>query len=91
VEVVPYTRVVFTWGWEGSALPPGSTTVEITLTPAGNETIVRLRHTGLPAPLADTHREGWEHFMGRLAIAAAGGNPGRDPWLDRPPAAHDRG
>ena len=29
VEVVPYSRVVFTWGWEGenSPLAPGSTTV----------------------------------------------------------------
>ena len=45
VEVVPHTRVVFTWGWEGegSAVPPGTSTVEITLVPDGAETIVRLR------------------------------------------------
>ncbi|MFQ5594261.1 MAG: SRPBCC domain-containing protein [Anaerolineae bacterium] len=35
VEVVPHSRVVFTWGWEseGSPVPPGSSTVEITLVP----------------------------------------------------------
>ena len=35
LEVVPHSRVVFTWGWEGeeSAVPPGSTTVEITPLP----------------------------------------------------------
>src|SRR5438552_3439431 len=41
VEVIPYRRVVFTWGWEGgkegsSPVPPGSSTVEITLTPDGD-------------------------------------------------------
>ena len=34
-EVEPGRRVVFTWGWEGSAdLPPGASTVTITLEPA---------------------------------------------------------
>ena len=35
VEVVPNSRVVFTWGWdnEDTQVPPGSTTVEITLVP----------------------------------------------------------
>src|SRR6266849_4942644 len=35
-EVDPPHRVVMTWGWESNdAVPPGSTTVEITLTPDG--------------------------------------------------------
>ena len=34
-EVEPGRRVVFSWGWEGSAdLPPGASTVIITLEPA---------------------------------------------------------
>src|SRR5918912_446015 len=35
VEVAPYHRVVFTWGWEQDALavPPASTEVEVDLTP----------------------------------------------------------
>ncbi|HKV44787.1 MAG TPA: SRPBCC domain-containing protein, partial [bacterium] len=46
VEIVPYRRVVFTWGWEGGgpAVPPGSSTVEITLAPDGDGTILTLIH-----------------------------------------------
>ena len=83
VEVKPYSRVVFTWGWEGegSALPPGASTVEVTLTPDGDETIVRLRHLGLSQDQRDVHAQGWEHFLPRLVIAAEGGDPGPDPWV----------
>lgn len=86
LEVVPYSRLVFTWGWEGegSPLPPGSSTVEVTLIPDGNGTIVRLRHFGLPADQRDAHAEGWNHYLPRLAIAAAGGDPGPDPWAAPP-------
>ncbi len=82
VEVVPYKRVGFTWGWEGEgqAVPPGSSQVEITLTPDGNGTIVRLRHLGLPSEQREQHAMGWEHFLPRLAEAAAGRDPGPDPW-----------
>src|SRR5689334_11280459 len=42
-EVEPGRRVVFTWGWEGSAeLPPGASTVIITLEPAAGGTMVHL-------------------------------------------------
>lgn len=80
VEIVPPERVVWTWGWEGSAgLPPGSTTVEVTLTPDGDATVVHLRHSGLPDEDArDNHRKGWGHYTARLAVAAAGGDPGPD-------------
>ena len=84
VEVTPFTRVVFTWGWEGenSPLPPGSSTVEVTLIPDGDGTIVRLRHYGLPSvELRASHSEGWEHFLARLEIVATGGDPGPDPLL----------
>ncbi len=81
VEVIPNRRVVFTWGWEqpGSPVPPGSSTVEIDLVPTGDETIVKLRHTGLPEPATDMHRDGWVLYMDRLAVAGSGGNPGADP------------
>lgn len=79
-ELDPPHRVVFTWGWEGhETVPPGSTRVEVTLTPDGDETIVRLSHTGLPAaPDVDQHRDGWTRYLDRLMIAAAGGDPGPD-------------
>jgi uncharacterized protein YndB with AHSA1/START domain len=84
--VVPHSRVVFTWGWEGdsSPLPPGSSKVEVSLIPDGDGTIVRLRHLGLSPEQRQAHAEGWEHYMPRLALAAAGGDPGPDP--SAPPA-----
>ena len=46
-EVEPGRRLVITWGWEGSDdLPPGASTVTITLEPADGGTTVRLVHEG---------------------------------------------
>lgn len=84
VSIEPPNRVVFTWGWEGDEhVPPGSSTVEITLTEDGDETVVRLVHSGLPVGAGAAHAEGWDHFLPRLAIAAAGGDPGVDPLTQR--------
>ena len=83
LEVVPHRRVVFTWGWEGegSPIPPGASTVEVSLIPDGDGTIVRLVHRDLPTDESrGLHRMGWEHFLPRLAAAAAGQDPGPDPW-----------
>ena len=74
VEIDPPNRVVFTWGWEGSAaVPPGSSTVTITLTPDGEDTVIDLFHTGLPGGANDEHSKGWTYFLGRLVIVSAGG------------------
>jgi uncharacterized protein YndB with AHSA1/START domain len=80
VEVVPMEKVVFTFGWEedGHPIPPGSTTIEISLQPMGDKTRVRLVHRGLPDDAVSDHTRGWEHYLGRLAIAATGGDPGPD-------------
>jgi uncharacterized protein YndB with AHSA1/START domain len=82
LEIIPYERIVFTWGWEGddSPLPPGTSTVEVTFIPEDDGTIVKLRHSGLPPALLGSHAEGWDHFLPRLASAAEGHNPGPDPW-----------
>jgi len=82
VEVDPPERIVLTWGWELELLsvPPRSTLVEVSLTPDGDETVVRLSHRQLPADMVAFHGAGWDHFRPRLAIAAAGGDPGRVPW-----------
>jgi uncharacterized protein YndB with AHSA1/START domain len=88
VEVSPPHRVVFTWGWEGDVIPvpPGSSTVEITLTPDGDGTHLQLRHTGLPSQDQVTeHTNGWTHYLSRLAVASAGGDPGPDPSLEGEP------
>ena len=86
VEVTPYSRVVFTWGWEGdNPITPGSTTIEVTLAEDGDGTLLRFVHRDLPAEAVEPHADGWTHFLDRLAIAAAGGDPGPDPWVDDPP------
>lgn len=74
VELRPYERIVFTFGWEQAAgvpdIAPGSTTVEVTLTADGGDTILTLRHSGLPARHAAAHAAGWTAFLPRLASAA---------------------
>jgi uncharacterized protein YndB with AHSA1/START domain len=86
VELDPPRRLVHTWGWESadSAVPPGSSTIEIDLIPNGEGTTVRFCHRDLPdAGKTRDHAHGWEHYLGRLVTAAAGGEPGADPWLSR--------
>lgn len=80
VDVVRDARVVITWGWLGHPrMPAGSSTVEFDLVPDGAGTIVRVTHSGLPIEDVPIHRAGWEAFLPRLAIAAGGGDPGRNP------------
>jgi uncharacterized protein YndB with AHSA1/START domain len=72
VEVVPHSRIVFTWGWEneGSTPRPGESTVEVSLIPDGDGTIVRLRHLGLNAEERVNHGLGWDQFLPGLIAAA---------------------
>jgi uncharacterized protein (TIGR03086 family) len=73
--------VVFSWGWEDSAdLPPGASTVTVTLEPADGGTLVRLVHEGLTGEQAASHAEGWSHYLGRLVTAASQGDAGPDEW-----------
>jgi uncharacterized protein (TIGR03086 family) len=84
-EVEPGRRIVFTWGWEGdAALPPGASTVTITLEPAEGGTIVRLVHDGLTGEQAAMHGEGWTHYLGRLVEAGTRGDAGADEWAALP-------
>lgn len=80
LEVTPPNRVVFTWGWEGDPeVPPGSSRVEVTLTPLDSGTSLRLVHTGLPSPEAiGMHTQGWERYIPRLVAVAEGGDPEPD-------------
>ncbi len=87
IELDPPHRLVFTWGWEPgeegpNPVPPGSSTIEIELTPDGDGTKLRFTHRDLPTDeAAASHGHGWDHYLERLEIAAAGGDPGTDPWL----------
>ena len=79
-EVVPVHRLAYSFGWEGDhVVPPSSSLVEIDLIERDGGTLLRMTHSGLPneAQCAG-HNRGWAHYLGRLAIAAAGGNPGID-------------
>ena len=85
-EVVPVHRLAYSFGWEGSEeVPPGSSLIEIDLIDRDGGTLLRMTHSGLPsAPQCANHDRGWAHYLDRLAIAAAGRNPGPDRG-PRPP------
>jgi uncharacterized protein YndB with AHSA1/START domain len=79
-EVVPVHRLAYTFGWDGrEKMPPGSTLIEIDLIDEGTGTLLRMTHSGLPdAEACANHEQGWNHYLGRLAVVAAGGDPGPD-------------
>jgi len=80
-EVIPVHRLAYSFGWDGNeAVPPGSSLIEIDLIDqeAGG-TLLRMSHSGLPdAAACASHEQGWSHYLGRLAEAAAGRDPGPD-------------
>src|SRR3989441_3303279 len=84
VEVDRPRRVVFTWGWESAlfSTPPQSTLVEVSLTPDGEDTVVRLAHRRLKREAVAFHHAGWEHYLARFVLASSGTDPGVDPWRD---------
>jgi uncharacterized protein YndB with AHSA1/START domain len=80
IELIPERRVVFTWGWvDQPGIPPGSTVVEIDLRADGTDTVLVLTHRSVPDAEAAQQRIGWTHYLPRLALAAAGLDPGADP------------
>jgi uncharacterized protein YndB with AHSA1/START domain len=63
-----------------SAMPAGSTRVTVTLEAEDGGTRVTLRHDDLASDeLRHGHRIAWQAYLQRLAIRAAGGDPGPDP------------
>jgi uncharacterized protein YndB with AHSA1/START domain len=79
-EVVPVHRLAYSFGWEGNEeVPPGSSLIEIDLIEHDGGTLLRMTHSGLPnADVQASHSKGWTHYIGRLALAAAGQDPGPD-------------
>ena len=88
VEIDKPNRLVFTWGWDGSEdVPPGSSTIVIELASDGDGTSLHFVHKDLPnAEAIASHAHGWDHYLPRLEIAAAGGDPGQDPWITNAPS-----
>lgn len=85
-EIEPGKRVVFTWGWEGGGdLPPGASTVTITLEPKADGTSLRLVHDGLTEEQAAAHAMGWNHYLERLVAETSSANgAGGDEWAWAP-------
>jgi uncharacterized protein YndB with AHSA1/START domain len=84
VIIEPPVRLVFTWGWSdpGFGLAPGTSRVEVSFTPSGEDgqhTRLRLVHAGLPGDLGLRHEDGWSRFLGRLAAVTAGRGPAPYP------------
>src|ERR1700754_2488868 len=79
-EVVPVHRLAYSFGWDGDEeVPPGSSLIEIDLIDQDDGTLLRMTHSGLPnATQCASHDKGWAHYLGRLAVAVAGGDPGID-------------
>ena len=84
VEVVPVHRLAYSFGWDDrETMPPGSGLIEIDLIDQAGGTLLRMTHSGLPdAAACESHAKGWAHYLGRLAEAAAGGDPGPDTHHD---------
>lgn len=75
VEVDPYRRVSFTYGWESGPyadMGPGSTTVDVRFEPSGSGTEVTVTHTAVPEAFRTAHGAGWAYFLGLLADVARG-------------------
>jgi uncharacterized protein YndB with AHSA1/START domain len=87
LDIDPPHRIRFSWRWENersdtdaAAQAPG--VVEVTLTPDGDGTLLRLVHRGISGPNRDGSAAGWTHYLARLVIVASGGDPGPDPWAE---------
>jgi len=67
-------------GSGASAMPAGSTRVTVTLLDEDGGTRLTLRHENLPSEsLREGHGVAWNTYLPRLAVQAAGGDPGPDP------------
>lgn len=68
--VEPPNRLVFTWGFAGSDVEPGASTVEVTLSAHADGTELTLVHRDLPESETSRHTIGWNQFLPNLATVA---------------------
>ena len=77
LEVVPVSRVVWSWGWESlsaDSVPPGASRIEFHLNPEPGGTRLRVVHSGLAENSVEPHSQGWDYHLPRL-VARASGKP----------------
>ena len=86
-EIVPPARVVFTFGGEGpsSLIPPGGSTVTVTLEESPQGTLLTLRHADFPdAEAARPFEQGWRYQLSVFSrIVAAAQNEPASAAVDR--------
>ncbi|HUG14302.1 MAG TPA: SRPBCC domain-containing protein [Thermomicrobiales bacterium] len=77
MEIDRPRRVVLSWGWEGegAATQPGASVVTFSLVADGNDTIVRMTHSGLVGDEIASHSAGWDMFLPNLVGAGSGAAP----------------
>ena len=74
-------RIEIAWGEAGNAeMPPGATRLTVSFRRVEDGTLLELEHSGLVPEEAKKHGSGWPVFLGRLALAATGRDPGPYPW-----------
>jgi uncharacterized protein YndB with AHSA1/START domain len=74
LELDPPHQIVVSWGFVGStALPPGTSTVEVRLSAEGTGTRVQIVHRDLPDSEAMQHGSGWRRFLAELEKAVGRG------------------
>jgi uncharacterized protein YndB with AHSA1/START domain len=85
VEIAPFERVVFTYGFEsGQPIPIGASRVTITLEETARGTIVRLRHELPTAQVRDEHVQGWRYQLAVFAnVVAKEAHAGAGALADR--------
>ncbi len=62
-------RVHVGLGGVGQSMRPGGSRVEVSFAPEPDGTVVTVRHLDLPADARQSHAEGWDQFLPRLADA----------------------
>ena len=76
LELVPFERIVFTFGWEPTPdapdIAPGASRVEVTLREDAGDTVLTLRHSGIPDAAAAAHASGWVQHLPLLVAASEG-------------------
>jgi uncharacterized protein YndB with AHSA1/START domain len=65
-EVVPETRLVFTWEWAGA--PERESLVSFLLRPLDGGTELTLIHERLPEDAVESHERGWSGLLEKLPV-----------------------